>query len=687
MSTASPQVLTGAVRIAACKRNLALFMCEILRMEIGDHHVAWAAAVDTHMRLDVEAGRGIGKSATFSFGYPIWKSWRRNKQNGLISSNTQSQTEEFLRIIKDGKEFRDEATGIVFKMPKLIDTELSYLVPKDFERSWTGSKVEFTNGSRFIGRSMGSKVRGFHGNWIVVDDPHSREAGFSELSRDRACAYIYADLMPMLLPGAQMVIVGTPFHKDDIHGRNSRNPDWYHQKFPAMSFEANGTPVALWPELRPVSWLEAQRRTMSSILFDQEYLLKPASNESSLFPASLFRSRPETLADWLTLRPTDAQMKARDEWLYFGGVDLAMSAATSADNTVIIVLGVDPLGSMHIVELVREHGMPYHEQLKLIADTLAPYNNSGRLASVFVEANQMQRIFGDEMQRLTALPIRKFTTNNEKNDLARGVPSLRMYLENGKLRIPRGDARSRDMTDILLSELQAFAWLNGKMQGVGAHDDTVMALWIATLAVRKGAGIAFFTIDLDTPLDLPSEGEEAAASKPWMPYPTEPDDPATLDGEAGLALMVRRGYVPKTCSLAPVDGAHYVMAQVRAHRSPCWTCNAPRSDCGGLPLNIAASERAVAPTTIREPKPKATRERARRPEESPALKPWLAVVEACGGDERLARSIPETPQERARGYNALALGGTAPEWVATAVAQGKGDALYDALERLTGGQQ
>jgi hypothetical protein len=29
----------------------------------------------------------------------------------------------------------------------------------------------------------------------------------------------------------------------------------------------------------------------------------------------------------------------------------------------------------------------------------------------------------------------------------------------------------------LLSELEAFGWVDGKLEGVGEHDDTVMALW------------------------------------------------------------------------------------------------------------------------------------------------------------------------------------------------------------------
>lgn len=679
MSKAAQSVITGHVRRQTCRHNLALFAGEYLGMEIGQHHIEWADIVNDHLLIDVEAARGHGKSAFFSYAYPIWRSWRDDKQLGLIVSSTKPQTGEFFRLIKEGKTFVEKDTGIVFKMPCLIDTELRSIVPRDFDRSWTESVIKFTNGSRFIGRSMRARFRGFHGNWIVVDDPHGREAGFSQLARDRDCAFLEADLLPMLLPGGQCIVPGTPMHEDDIHGRNARNPDWYHKKFPARIIGNDGEERVLWPELRSLKWLKARERSMSSILFKQEYLLIPASSESSLFPLSLFRGRPEILADWLTLKPTAAQMAARDGWLYFAGVDLALSASDAGDYTVITVLGVDGHRNMHIVELVRVRGVAYHEQLKLITDTLAPYQYTGQLALVMVEANQMQRVWGDEIIRTSMLPIRKFyTKGGEKHSLERGVPSLRMYLENGKLRLPRGDAASRDATDMLMSEMQAFAWLKGKLQGVGQHDDMVMSLWIATIAVLKGAGFLFTSVDVDLPDSVTAE-DAPEPEKPWRPIPTDLDDPATLDGPAGLALIMRRGYVPSTCALPPVDGAHYAVSQVKAGRSPCWSCSAPRSVCGGEAMRTEPSriEKVLA---VREPAPKPAPKKA-----AAEIQRWHDTLAACAGDESLARLIPIGRTEMAEGLDALLFGEPLPPWAVVARDSGRTDAIIAAIERLLEG--
>jgi hypothetical protein len=117
---------------------------------------------------------------------------------------------------------------------------------------------------------------------------------------------------------------------------------------------------------------------------------------------------------------------------------------------------------------------------------------------IFVEANQAQRIFGDELIRTTDLPIKHYTTGSEKNSLDKGVPSLRVLLENGKFRIPRGDKRSVELTNTWVEEMRSFTWVDGKLQSVAAHDDTVMACWICDQAIRHGG----FSFDFGEDVDL-----------------------------------------------------------------------------------------------------------------------------------------------------------------------------------------
>jgi hypothetical protein len=70
-----------------------------------------------------------------------------------------------------------------------------------------------------------------------------------------------------------------------------------------------------------------------------------------------------------------------------------------------------------------------------------------------------------------------------------------MNFENGKINLPYGDNNSRKMTSMLIEELSMFSITDsGKFEGVGAHDDLVMALALAN-AASQTATEAFILLD------------------------------------------------------------------------------------------------------------------------------------------------------------------------------------------------
>jgi hypothetical protein len=82
----------------------------------------------------------------------------------------------------------------------------------------------------------------------------------------------------------------------------------------------------------------------------------------------------------------------------------------------------------------------------------------------------------------------KQTYSASKNALDQGVPALRMLFENGKIKIPWAP-ETRDIVQEWVTELQAFGWAEGKLQGVGAHDDTVIAQWICDHAIQVAGAL------------------------------------------------------------------------------------------------------------------------------------------------------------------------------------------------------
>jgi hypothetical protein len=104
----------------------------------------------------------------------------------------------------------------------------------------------------------------------------------------------------------------------------------------------------------------------------------------------------------------------------------------------------------------------------------------------FVEENGFQRWLRQELLRFpeTAHVVLGHRTGSEKANLGDGIPAMKIVMQNGLWEWPTGDEESTRLISILQAELSAFGWKDGKLQGVGEHDDTVMALWFIEKAAR-----------------------------------------------------------------------------------------------------------------------------------------------------------------------------------------------------------
>lgn len=442
---------------------------------IGDHHLEWDVLASQE-RVNILAPRDHGKSFYWNKAYPIWKAaFGKAGQIGYVFSVNQDKANEMLQIVVE------ELTS---------NPKLAWLVPHDWERKWSKRRIRLTTGVEIRARGFGVKVRGGHPHWIVCDDILSDENIYSERIRTRAIDYYLSAITNMVVPGGQIVTIGTPMHQADLYAHLRENGVYTMWERPALD-PATGN--ALWPARYNKVLLEKKKKEIGSVRFTREFLVRPMSDDMSLFPSHLFEGQPTRQPNVKMGMPV-AYWRALGITCYIG-VDIALSAETGADYFVIFVLGRDRLGNRWVVDIYREKGVSYATQL----DKIVEYARLYEAVLVFVEANQAQRVWGDELIRTTDIPVKKFTTigrgtgagksmsqTANKNDLEKGVPSLRPLLENKKWRIPQGDEQSVAKAKIWIAEMNAFSWLEGKVQGVGSHDDTVMAAWIADQAVRRG---------------------------------------------------------------------------------------------------------------------------------------------------------------------------------------------------------
>jgi len=460
------------------RADLATFAEDILGAEIADHHREWSALVAKHKKLAILASRDHGKSYFFSLAFIIWRAYYNwvppmpqgtdfrsmpKFSVGYIFSNTTEQAIKLLEFVK---------------MEIESNEKLQWLIPAAKE-SWNNkTEIRCSNGVRIRARGYGQSTRGAHPAFIVCDDILNDETMFSEVTRQRQIDYFFSAITPMLIPHGQLVVVGTPLHQKDLYSELRHNQAYKFAEFPAIRNNK-----ALWPTRYSLETLLKRKQEVGSTRFGREYLVTPISDDSSLFPEKIL----QPCFDFEYEMPNQLTKSDRAELQVFTGVDLAISSSVGADYTVITTLGVDNSGNKWLLDIRRKKGMSLTDQLREVNNVYHLYKPQ----RIYVEDNAFQKVFRDEMVRRTDLPIEGFTTTaRRKHSMEDGVPSLQILFENRKFVIPRKTERDREITDLLLNELKCFTFVDGKLQGLGSHDDMVMSLWLAVEASRN-SGISF----------------------------------------------------------------------------------------------------------------------------------------------------------------------------------------------------
>lgn len=474
------------------------------RFVISWHHLEWDKLAMTGQNLCVIASRNSGKSLFWSMAFVLHFAWFHPDMATFIVSAT-----------------ADMAATIMDRIAKQIDSNpaLLPLIPgAGRRRKWNTTNLVLANGHEIRCCGMGTKQRGFHPDLLIGDDILTDETAWSDTIRRRQADYWHGAVTPMLNPGRQQVVVATPQAQNDlIMGDLRTNPEYTFRSYPAIK---DG--VALWPERLSLTYLEREKLKMGATRFSKEYLCLPVSDQASLFPSELW-NRPEVFQPSVRLGEPLDYWRARGVTVYIG-VDFAVSSAVGADYTVVFVIGVDKHRNQWIIDIRRHHGMPYNEQEALLKGVGYAYQP----ALMLLESNQAQRIFGDELIRKTDLPIKLYNTGSEKHALDRGIPSLKLLLENGKVRVPRGDKRSIELTDILIEEMHNFTFQDGRVLSVGAHDDTCLGFWLANQALRQSTFSFSFgdtVVESGQPLPAPPQA------------PERPSHPPNLVGEQGAPGM------------------------------------------------------------------------------------------------------------------------------------------------------
>ena len=226
--------------------------------------------------------------------------------------------------------------------------------------------------------------------------------------------------------------------------------------------------------------LNARRKELGTLLYDREIQTRPRSSESTFFPRELFQP-------YLNRALSLQRSLYRDEWAAEGTAvaqawDLAWSERTGGDWLVCVTALVDlRTGRRQLIGLERWQRVLFTEQCNLIESRSRAYGAD----IVCLESDAAQQIWRQHIAATTGVPVIAHSAG-EKRNLATGVPSLLIELQNGKWEFPYNPAGwNADLVDVMLTEFEAFGWVGDKLEGVGEHDDIVMAFWHLDWTIKK----------------------------------------------------------------------------------------------------------------------------------------------------------------------------------------------------------
>lgn len=362
-------------------------------------------------------------------------------------------------------EFIDEARRImVSPRYQLVFPDLRPVKGRD-----RAGDVLFTNNSNIQARSAGSKLTGRRVDWLIIDDPHSgRAEAESPSQRRKINQWFHADCLTRMSADGKIFIIATRWHPDDLIGGltseegqrkliDAGHEELLFQQTNLAAIAEDGDVLgrkpgqALFPEQRPLKFLEGVKAMMPSYEWESQYMGRPqtASGDQCDISNIVFITKDEV--------PRDV------EWVR--GWDLAITEGQQADFTAGVLCARDKNGRFYIINSKRGQKAWAQMRNMIITQSLIDRDND-RVFRIGVEGvSGFDAVYSDVKQELLGQVsvVKKNPPRGGK--LLRAQPWLNL-IEAGKVCVVRGDW-NKDF----LNELELFP--------EARHDDQVDAVSIA----------------------------------------------------------------------------------------------------------------------------------------------------------------------------------------------------------------
>jgi hypothetical protein len=472
--------LTKSVEETYKKASLGYFILTTLPdFAMWLHHLEWNQLCQNYKKTCVIAARDSGKSYYWSFAYVLWHLYRYEK-NTLIKRQPKSiqLSKQTLMYSNEYKLLKGHLRSIKEEIQD--NPLLSERLYPGKGADWGKEEITTKNGGQVILRSYGSSGRGLHVGNIVVDDLLKDQVLYNDETNSKYIEYFTGVIYKIAVPGAHIRVIGTPFKQNDLYGHMKANPGFTVVEYPIINPDGS----LLWEGRHNLDSVMESLRIQGSLVFSREMLCRPISSGATIFPRKMVMMGFDKGFSKLN-NFESAKQKLGIDFVVMG-CDFAISANVGADYTVYVTLGVKGNSfdtcRLYLLDVWIKKGSTYLEQM----NTLKTYNRRYKPKTICLENNVFQQIYV-ETAKSEKLPVIGHNTNTNKYSMNEGVPSMAVIIEQLRFRMPYADKESIEMTEAVAKSLGSIAYTDKGLCSTATNleDDTAMAIWKATIAVRK----------------------------------------------------------------------------------------------------------------------------------------------------------------------------------------------------------